>query len=232
MPKAAARTTNQPANLGKLPLAVLETINAPVQVVARDYRIVWSNTFTSDGRTLGPAELVDNICHEFYFGRATPCPDCPLDHAFATGQEAVKEKMFPLSDGSTAWREVRSYPIRGEDGRTAYVVKIGFDITAQKIEQRRTEKYLEYLENSLQKTAGESPSGQGTAGDAGARFGLTEREVEVLRLVAKGFTNSAIAKILGISPHTVKTHTVHIFDKLGVSDRARAAVWAARLNLV
>jgi Response regulator containing a CheY-like receiver domain and an HTH DNA-binding domain len=64
------------------------------------------------------------------------------------------------------------------------------------------------------------------------RFGLSDREVEVLRLVAEGFTNPAIAKILNISPHTVKTHLVHIFDKLGVSDRARAAVWAARLHLV
>jgi DNA-binding NarL/FixJ family response regulator len=58
---------------------------------------------------------------------------------------------------------------------------------------------------------------------------LTGRELEVLRLVAQGATN---AEILEISPHAVKSHVIHIFNKLGVSDRTQAAVWAARNALV
>jgi DNA-binding NarL/FixJ family response regulator len=54
----------------------------------------------------------------------------------------------------------------------------------------------------------------------------------VLRLVAQGATNTEIADLLEISPHTVKSHVINIFNKLGVSDRTLAAVWAARNALV
>jgi DNA-binding NarL/FixJ family response regulator len=53
-----------------------------------------------------------------------------------------------------------------------------------------------------------------------------------LQLLARGLTNPEISKKLFISPHTVKTHVVHIYEKLGVSDRAQAAVLATRYNLV
>ena len=60
---------------------------------------------------------------------------------------------------------------------------------------------------------------------------LSDREIEVLRLVAAGSTNLEISDILCISPHTVKSHVVHIFNKLGVNDRTEAAVWAVRHHL-
>lgn len=58
---------------------------------------------------------------------------------------------------------------------------------------------------------------------------LTPRESEVLRWIATGRTNRAIAKLLDVSPATVKTHLEHIYQKLGVSNRAGAA--AALRNL-
>jgi DNA-binding NarL/FixJ family response regulator len=61
---------------------------------------------------------------------------------------------------------------------------------------------------------------------------LTERELEVLRLLARGQTNQQIAKNLVISTLTVKTHVQHIIGKLGVSDRTQAAVRAAELGLL
>ncbi len=57
---------------------------------------------------------------------------------------------------------------------------------------------------------------------------LTEREIEVLRLVATGLNNREIGAILFIAEGTVKTHVEHIISKIGVSDRVQAAVWAAR----
>ena len=55
---------------------------------------------------------------------------------------------------------------------------------------------------------------------------LSLREIEVLRGVASGNTNAAIAAELHISQATVKTHLLHIYDKLGVSDRAAAVAVA------
>jgi DNA-binding CsgD family transcriptional regulator/ArsR family metal-binding transcriptional regulator len=61
---------------------------------------------------------------------------------------------------------------------------------------------------------------------------LTGRETQVLRLLAEGTTNFRIANTLSISPHTVKSHIVHIFNKLGVNDRTQAAVWAVRNKII
>jgi ATP/maltotriose-dependent transcriptional regulator MalT len=62
--------------------------------------------------------------------------------------------------------------------------------------------------------------------------GLTEREVEVVRLVAIGLSNDDIARRLVVSPRTVHTHVRALFAKLGVSTRAAAAHEASLLNLL
>jgi PAS domain S-box-containing protein len=61
---------------------------------------------------------------------------------------------------------------------------------------------------------------------------LTARELEVLRLLPLGETNQQIARELGVSRTTVKTHVAHIIAKLGVSDRTQAAVRAIELGLL
>ena len=61
--------------------------------------------------------------------------------------------------------------------------------------------------------------------------GLTDREVEVLRLIAAGRSNRAIAQALFISPNTVLHHVSSIFAKLGVANRAAAAAYATRRGL-
>jgi len=60
---------------------------------------------------------------------------------------------------------------------------------------------------------------------------LTEREIEVLRLLSTGMNNREIGTVLFIAESTVKTHVEHIIGKLGVSDRVQAAVWAARQGI-
>ena len=61
--------------------------------------------------------------------------------------------------------------------------------------------------------------------------GLTGREVEVLRLIAAGRSNRAIAEALYISPNTVLRHVSNIFAKTGVANRAEAAAYATRQGL-
>jgi DNA-binding NarL/FixJ family response regulator len=61
---------------------------------------------------------------------------------------------------------------------------------------------------------------------------LSERELEVLRLIVEGRDNSAIASALVISPHTVKNHVANIFAKLGVGNRLQASVQALRRGII
>jgi DNA-binding CsgD family transcriptional regulator len=61
---------------------------------------------------------------------------------------------------------------------------------------------------------------------------LTRRELEVLRLVARGMSNQEIAESLVLSGHTVHRHVANVFGKLGVSSRAAAVAEAARFDLL
>jgi DNA-binding CsgD family transcriptional regulator/tetratricopeptide (TPR) repeat protein len=74
----------------------------------------------------------------------------------------------------------------------------------------------------------EQPSGRATSQSPGS---LSERELQVLRLIASGKTNRAIAEELFISEKTVARHVSNIFDKVGVSSRTGAAAWAFHHNL-
>ncbi|HTZ63606.1 MAG TPA: response regulator transcription factor [Solirubrobacteraceae bacterium] len=67
---------------------------------------------------------------------------------------------------------------------------------------------------------------------SGPRDDLSERELQVLRLIALGYTNAEIAKQLYLSVRTVETHRAHVQQKLGVSSRAELVGYALRRGLV
>ena len=85
---------------------------------------------------------------------------------------------------------------------------------------------------------GRSPLAPGVAsrlverlrGDAESH--MSKREIEILRLVAQGHSNREIARQLLISESTVKAHMLHIFDKLGVTDRTAAVTTALRRGIM
>lgn len=68
--------------------------------------------------------------------------------------------------------------------------------------------------------------------DLPVRIDLTEREREVLRMMAGGFSNAEIARGLHLAPGTVKNHVSTVLAKLGVRDRTRAVLRALELDLV
>ncbi|MCL5958984.1 MAG: response regulator transcription factor [Chloroflexi bacterium] len=98
------------------------------------------------------------------------------------------------------------------------------------------------LDASLERVIFDSvPSQSGTtstqqigaeAADRDGIRNLTARENEVVRLMAKGYTNKQIGRDLSISDETAKKHVQRIITKLGASDRTQAAVKAVRLGLI
>ena len=75
--------------------------------------------------------------------------------------------------------------------------------------------------------------GQGSDSDDGDMYdGLTERELEVLTLIAEGLTNQEIADELYISIKTVQAHRANIMDKLGLNDRVALTKYAIRKGLI
>jgi DNA-binding CsgD family transcriptional regulator/ArsR family metal-binding transcriptional regulator len=122
------------------------------------------------------------------------------------------------------------YPVFGRDGAITSTFSIETENNVgQPKPQQRENKTLEtdpLSEASNRKTSFYDRFG------IRIQYDLTPREIQVLRLVAEGASNPEISQRLDISPHTVKSHVIHIFNKLNVNDRTQAAVWAARNRIV
>jgi DNA-binding NarL/FixJ family response regulator len=80
-----------------------------------------------------------------------------------------------------------------------------------------------------------SAAGQPSASGRAARSwpaGLTDREVDVLRLLAKGHANKHVARSLHVSEATVKTHIINLYGKIGVNTRSGATLFALEHDLI
>ena len=109
----------------------------------------------------------------------------------------------------------------------------GIEATGE-ISPRITKKMLDMFAPQLpDENAGADAAGAGaTSADAVALASLTERETEVLKLIAHGMTNQELADKLFISMTTVKTHVGNILNKIGARDRVQAVIFAYENGLV
>ena len=194
---------------------IFQGIDFHCNVIDRSYRIVWHNRVEDEGRRAGL------FCHEFYQDRKDPCVErCPVRFVLESGEPCMVERkrLQKLPNGLSRWGEIRAFPVFEEGGRVAFVATIGFDITDRKLAVEKQQGQVATLQRRLEELS-----------LAGARqtaekilAPLTGRESQVLRLIAGGLSNIEIAEVLSISPHTVKTHVIHIFNKLGANDRTEA----------
>ncbi|MCP4686573.1 MAG: helix-turn-helix transcriptional regulator [Desulfobacterales bacterium] len=123
------------------------------------------------------------------------------------------------------------YPVFDNEGNLVSTVSIDMDATKTSQALSEQKKRIDRLEKKLADSSQEKGAGPGTRNE-GPYGKLTGREMEVLRLMADGATNTEISARLSISPHTVKSHVIHIFNKLGVNDRTQAAVLATRCRMI
>jgi len=206
--------------------AMTEGINFHCNVIDRDYRIAWHNKVAGETRKIGL------FCYDYYQKRSEPCELCPVRRVFETARPCIMERhrLERLPNGLLRWGEIRAYPALGMDGSVEAVMTIGFDITDRKLNFTRQQRQIKSLEKKLEKLTRRQSTPSVPNGKSS--FGLTNRERQVLSLIASGFSNAEISDILILSRHTVKSHVTHIFNKLGVNDRTEAAFQAARSELI
>ena len=91
-----------------------------------------------------------------------------------------------------------------------------------------------WIDPRMRRTVADEVAQSTTSGGATRRgqTGLTDRELEIVRLVASGQKNKEVSAALTISERTVKTHLGHLFEKLGVTSRTEAVKVATRRGLV
>ena len=155
---------------------------------------------------------------------------------------AIKEEMPKVSVVMVTMHENPDYLLEAiRAGAAGYILK---DAEGERLvgAVRRTlngesplaqELAMQLLVRMVNETREDGPPSPGANEDQETlSCGITQREVEVLRLLAKGRTNPEIAQELEISRGTVKIHVQHIIAKLGVSDRTQAAVRAIELGLL
>jgi len=161
----------------------------------------------------------------------TNCKECGYQTCIAFAAALSKNKTSPdqCSGFSKPISQSVTYPVFDRKGSLKTTVSIEIDPKKQASDLVQQKKHIKTIEKNLrdleQKKLLENAQHK-------IQTGLTGREIEVLRLIAKGATNTEISNILSISPHTVKSHVVNIFNKLGVNDRTQAAVWATRHKIL
>jgi DNA-binding NarL/FixJ family response regulator len=139
----------------------------------------------------------------------------------APGVEVVV--LTTYADGESVMAALRA-------GARSYLTK---DASSEEIERAIRDAYQgkTRLDPAVQErlvemvTSGPATPGRSVVPPGGA---LTERETEVLRLMAEGMSNREIAARLFVTEATVKTHVNNVFGKLDVNDRAAAVSWAFR----
>ena len=163
----------------------------------------------------------------------TNCTDCGFKTCMAFAAMLSKQQTNPgrCSYMVLPEEEIAVYPIFDSRGNKVSKITLNVDMTGTGARLKQQEQYIQKLETSIV-TLSENNQQSQIAANKSLPSPLTKREVQVLKYMATGATNAELAIHLDISTHTVKTHVIHIFNKLGVNDRTQAAVWAACHNFL
>jgi DNA-binding CsgD family transcriptional regulator/tetratricopeptide (TPR) repeat protein len=141
----------------------------------------------------------------------------------------IRAASVSLRHACEIWRDLGMPYEEAQSCRLmAAVCELQCDLDGRRLELDAARKLLDGL-NTQSSVAAVDEQGQITIPESGP---LSDRELQVLRLLAGGRTNRSIAEELFISEKTVARHVSNIFDKVGVSSRTAATAWAFKHNLI
>lgn len=164
----------------------------------------------------------------------TNCQKCGYLTCMAFAAALMKGKVpadqCPSLESPTIENAV--YPILDNNGKFVNSVSLRINTSKMKEQIQKQHEQILSLEASLRTDKQNEKQNDSSQTSGKSDFGLTNREIEVLKLIAQGYTNNEISGILFISPHTVKSHMINIFNKLSVNDRTQAAVLATKNDIL
>lgn len=128
-------------------------------------------------------------------------------------------------------QEKALFPVYDKNGNLLSTITLDVDYSVNKSALETATEYIQSLEQKILKITQSKKERQEQVNNT-LPSPLSQRETQVLRMVACGATNIEIAQTLNISPHTVKSHITHIFNKLGVNSRTQASVWASQHHFI
>lgn len=202
----------------------LSTLSDYITGVVRDQKSITPNfkTFTA----VSPLDIYRLLpgtnCHEC--GHSTCL-------AFAAALSRQKASAEQCPHVSPPMEERATFPVLDRKGNCIRTISLAIDTTRLRGDIHRKDARIQALEGQLADFEKNRHS-DFRAANANLPTPLTNREIQVLRMLAQGATNKAISIDLHISEHTVKSHVIHIFNKLAVNDRTQASVWAASHGLL
>jgi PAS domain S-box-containing protein len=213
--------------------ATLEGTADGALILDADNKVVFWNSAAE--RLLGfrAEEVVGRPCHEVMRGKSltghplcsTPCSiACRL----ASGRSVRNFDMQTLTKtGRMIWLNVSSIPVPTRKKGRYTVAHLFRDVTKQ-AKVRRLVEDLHAVLCGGRETPADPLIAKEPAPEISVALHLSERELEVLRLLAAGEDTKVIADRLCISPATVRNHTQHILEKLGAHSRLQALAIAFR----
>jgi PAS domain S-box-containing protein len=160
-----------------------------------------------------------------------------LHQAWRTGREQVFEVTLDTPTGERMF-DSRLVPELGPDGSVQSLLTVCRDVTDQRrAETERSALYQQLVaqHNQVQDLMARLVQDRDRTIEltaAVAQFELTDRERQILRLLASGWTNREIGEEIGLKTGTVKNHVARILSKLNAADRTHAAARAVELGLV
>lgn len=169
-----------------------------------------SERILSQAASLRPAALLVGRHHERLDGSGY--------HRGLSGELGTAVDLLAASDAYQGMLQERAYrPPLSREGAASVL---------------REEASLRHLDRAAVEAVLKAAGHRAARASQATPAGLSPREVEVLRLLARGLADKEIAQRLSLSPRTVHHHVQHIYEKTGVSSRAAAALYAVRHELV
>lgn len=163
----------------------------------------------------------------------TNCNECGFKTCMAFAAMLGRQQTIPgrCPHICKPVQEKAVFPIHDAQGNLLSTITLDVDHAQDESALASAKQYIENLEKKVEKLSGIKEEMKDAANQQ-LPSPLSQREIEVLRMLACGTTNIEIAHSLNISPHTVKSHINHIFNKLGVSSRTQASVWATQNHFI